>query len=841
MDKNGNAGSGRQRGTDMKLSLRGRRPSRISALGVIAALVASTLAFVATTAGASHTTGPGFEVDAGQSEGWAAGTAGTPRALWSNAASHTDWADGGPGDGFFTPSAATPHTAAADCYNSNIDFVAGADAVLDFICDGHSDSKFSGRGASLANEPEKNIVSPAGKTLDDVWPIKTGNNTPKDDFTHAYNAFVYADSKCDVDTDADDLFLIAGANRGDNEGTQFWGAEFNQKAPAGSADLLNNSGNTFNLDFDRTSGDLLTIFDNSSGGNTIDIKVARWDGTTYQEQTPTGCTQDPGTDGDSDAQTNGDGDDATNDAIEAPPWNVPTCDPTIGDGNAGGTGNKNNNGCRLARGTPTSTGRPTDHLIAERDFFEAVVDLGAYGIPPTCFTSLVFTSRSSDTINADLKDVAGASVELCSLDIQKFIDKNQNGAFDSATDLDTQAELPAGTATQNDLTGWLYDVYRDNGTTPGAIDAGDTLVCNDISTDADGKVNCPVSGTGNHIIQEVNTGAVLGTSSVASIVTTANPVTGVDPQGGAVVRFGNTCRITKTFRVTGVPAGVTALSAFWDVTTDVNSPPATGASADGSITLSDAGNGTSDDGIWQATTTRVFDIGDILSWTYGPSASDTKPGGNHTFVIGDAYPACTTRNDVVFSPGSVTGEKYKDAAGDGAVDPADLLLPLQGWEFKVTGPGLPTAGTLIYTDSSGQYTLGNLAPGTYTIDETGKVKCFSGATVTECAGQAAGTIVTVDNWQQTLPASNGTRTATLTLGEDEDVDEFLNAPESRFDVRFYDLTGSTDADVDCVKTGTTNEVESATTGSESTTPESTTTSDDVLPGSYTCTLVITDP
>ena len=801
----------------------------------LAAVAASMLvaALLSTMAEAGHgTLGANFEIDAGTLEGWAAGskpstpgTVGTPTAFWSNTANHRDWVDGGPGGGYFELSGAAPHTAASDCYGSNIDFAADTGgAVLDFICDGHSDSKFSGKGGSLANEKEQNVITPSGKTLDDVWPVKPGNNTAKDDFTHAYNAFVFADSVCDADTDADDLFMIAGANRGDNEGTQFWGAELNQTPPAGFDDLLASAGADFSLDFNRTAGDLLAIFDNSSGGNVIDIKIATWDGSTYAEQAATGCTQAPGTNGNSAAQTNGDSDSNTNNAVEAPPWSVPVCDPTVGDGSALGNGNTSNNSCRLAAGsaTPTSNG---NHLIAERDFFEAVVDLSAYNIPPTCFTSLVFTSRSSDTVNADLKDVAGGKVGLCSLKVQKFIDKDQDGVLDSG-------EPTSGT----DVTGWTFDVYADIGTDPGVVDAGDTLVCDNITSGANGLASCDNAVAGSYLVVEVNTGTTITVNNVGSIITTPNPQQAVVGQGATVVNVGNTCRIKKTFTVTGLPTnGVSSVSVAWTFTgqglTDAH-----GASTAGSpLTLTDAGNGTSNDGIWSATTAHVFDVGDKLSWSYTVNGTITNAGGSHEFTLAEGYPACAaSENTVQASPNTINGFKYKDIDADGIVDAGEAVAAnaLSGWTFTLTKSGDANFSMTDTTDANGFFEFTGLGPGTYTVTETEQGDwqstngtARSGLTVT------LGNTISIDDTGANDPQNNPLRA-------------FLNAPEARFDVRFFDLTDSTDASIDCIKQGGT-EVESSDTTTQAnsggTNPETVVVSDDLLAGTYQCTLVITDP
>ena len=114
----------------------------------------------------------GFEIDADHT---------TPGdALYSGNNGGDDWAQGASSNGVFQNSIAAPHTAAADCYGSNIDKNPAVSGVSTLICDGNSDSRFRNV------EPEQNGVSPAGKTPDDVWPVKPTSVHAKDDFSHAY-------------------------------------------------------------------------------------------------------------------------------------------------------------------------------------------------------------------------------------------------------------------------------------------------------------------------------------------------------------------------------------------------------------------------------------------------------------------------------------------------------------------------------------------------------------------------------------------------------------------------------------------------------------------------------
>lgn len=267
------------------------------------------------------------------------------------------------------------------------------------MCDGASDPTFDGQGADPVTEPEKNVVSPGGKQINDIWSVTEGSVTGKDDFSHAYSLFHLGDSTCDSDLVADDPFFVVSGHRGDNEGDAFWGFELSQTAPAGFGGLASNAGGTFNLDFNRTAGDLLVSITLVGGGTNPLLEVFTWNGSTFV-QSVTSCPANPAAaQGDSLLRTN-----SSNDA-QAPPWNVPACDPTA---------TNPSNACRVVNGAGVAPATLGDNLIAPRDFAEAILDLGAFGAGAFCFDSLIFTSRSAHPLEtADLKDIGGVNVDTC--------------------------------------------------------------------------------------------------------------------------------------------------------------------------------------------------------------------------------------------------------------------------------------------------------------------------------------------------------------------------------------------------------------------------------------------
>jgi hypothetical protein len=441
-------------------ALRGRR--RWAAVAVAAIGASGLLIALA----AANNVG-GFEIDADHT---------TPRdGLYSGNNGGDDWATGSSNQGIFIPSTSAPHTAASDLYGSNIDKNPAAAGTSALIGDGNSDSRFRNV------ESEQNMVSPAGKSPDDKWPVKAGNVHAKDDFSHAYVHSSVVDSPCDADTNADDVVLHLAGHVGDNEGSHFWGFEFMRNAPGAFANLKANDGSSFTLDFNRSVGDILVSFTVPGNANEpvqlILYRVTGFNGDGSAIFAPAGALA-----GCPAGQPQGFSLLTSNsfNSVEAPPWNVPACDPTA-DNNA--------NTCRLANGLTDA-----EDLLAPRDFAEASVDLQAFGITP-CFSNVVFSSRSSHPLTgADVKDVGGADFPLCGKKSgTKFHDRNADG------DRDTGEET---------LPGWVVKLYRDDGdkvledTDDGVTGNGATPV-GTRTTDANGAYEFADLQNGDYIVCEV--------------------------------------------------------------------------------------------------------------------------------------------------------------------------------------------------------------------------------------------------------------------------------------------------------------------------------------------------
>ena len=408
----------------------------------------------------------GFEVDANGDWLTSALYSGNSTA---GALDGDDWVDGGvPGtEGVFVLNGAN----GISCYGSNVSINPNIDGVAAFICDGSADPKFKGSNA-IIEYPENNRVTSGHKQNDIVWPVTASQVPGSMDFSHAYVLFRSGDSSCDGTGDNDDNFLVLSGARHDNEGDSFWGFEFNQEEPENFDYLVSNSAADYNLNFNRTVGDLLISFILEGGGTIPVLEVYQWDGTEFLLSVPT-C--DPGGEDESLLTTN-----ELNDAL-APPWNVVVCDPT--DTNSSPS-------CRLSSseyGTPGYSGLAEDSHLGPRGVSEAIIDLGAHGLEDMCFSSIIFTSRASQSIESMLKDVGGGRLEICDANIQIDPDDTNEVGVDHTFTVNVN-KISAGASSP--AAGVIVDV--DLADANGAISTVSSDTC---ATGTDGSGQCTVTFT----------------------------------------------------------------------------------------------------------------------------------------------------------------------------------------------------------------------------------------------------------------------------------------------------------------------------------------------------------
>lgn len=216
----------------------------------------------------------------------------------------------------------------------------------------------------------------------------------------------------------------------------------------------------------------------------------------------------------------------------------------------------------------------------------------------------------------------------------------------------------------------------------------------------------------------------------------------------------------------------------------------------------------------------------------GPKPAVQCGDNTHTFDI-DIVTPNHSGNFGNYQNATKSGTKFKDADGNGTFDTGEPGL--DGWSIIVyadDGDGVLDAGdtpaSSMTTSGGGDY-LFSLTPGDYIVCEVGQ-----------------------SNWTQTAPSNtvcaadpegagleDGGYAVTLTSGQVDNDNNFGNTPLSNFDVNFYDLTGSTNATINCVD-GNGGSVGSSLTD-EDASPETTLTANGVTIDIYTCTITISDP
>ncbi|MEO7268365.1 MAG: SdrD B-like domain-containing protein [Knoellia sp.] len=459
--------------------------------------------------------------------------------------------------------------------------------------------------------------------------------------------------------------------------------------------------------------------------------------------------------------------------------------------------------------SPQKVDKSLDAQLQKNTFVEGFLDVTAIyaGLnrPAPCFATSIANSRASTSTTAALYDFVEIEAATCGpLTLQKYFDRNADGTKQ---------------ATEPFLQGWEFKVFAD-----GANPATATPLYTGY-TDATGTVSFAEVPTGNYDVYE--TGKVKladGTIVNATEYWASDPV-GTYPVkydltqtvAGSTVDFGNACFVDKSFEVTNVPAG-----AVLALTYAINDPDDNGPST----TVDMVANGTS----------RTYTLGntlkpaDTVDWSYAyksgtPAGSiaveddETMAGFTDTSGIGLT---CAKPNTTAFPLATLSGTKYKDADADGTKDATDAGI--DGFEFKLYSGSTGATGTALQTTTSaanGTYSFTNVAPGSYSVVETAKA-----------------------GWQQTAPTAPSYRTVTVALGVTSvSIGDFLNAPLTDLSVTVDPQTNFTFADsISCVKTG----------GGAAGTPvdgvlpadaglTKTLTANNLLVGTYTCTIVITDP
>jgi protocatechuate 3,4-dioxygenase beta subunit len=128
---------------------------------------------------------------------------------------------------------------------------------------------------------------------------------------------------------------------------------------------------------------------------------------------------------------------------------------------------------------------------------------------------------------------------------------------------------------------------------------------------------------------------------------------------------------------------------------------------------------------------------------------------------GEYFLSVTTAS---YQAGDITGQVYNDLNGSGTFQPGDPGL--QGWEVDVFDSSNTFVASQL-TDANGNFDIGGLAPGTYTVSEVPMV-----------------------GWTQTQPGAPYTYTVTVTAGQTSGGNDFGNFKNITISgEKFNDLTG----------------------------------------------------
>ena len=272
-----------------------------------------------------------------------------------------------------------------------------------------------------------------GGSKDDLnttgWQWKDGSVPPKDDLAHGYAAR-YANG-----------YLYFGADRTANNGDSqigFWFFQGNVGPQAGG---------TFGPDAHQ-NGDILVLSDFTQGGVTVTIRVFQWHspggaingtldllaGTTA---TPADCVGSPIGTGDHFCAT-------VNNAVTPSPW-------AFAD----------------KGGTPTGN-------FAPGEFYEGGIDLNFLGLQDECFSSFLAETRSSQSVDATLKDFVGGSFAVCTATMSTAPSTGAGGTVTPGT-IVTDTATVTGTSSTKTPTGNVT-FYLCGPIATGTCDTGGTQV-----------------------------------------------------------------------------------------------------------------------------------------------------------------------------------------------------------------------------------------------------------------------------------------------------------------------------------------------------------------------------
>ena len=254
-----------------------------------------------------------------------------------------------------------------------------------------------------------------GGSKDDLntssWQWKDGSVPPKDDLAHAY-AVRYASG-----------LLYFGADRTANNGDSQIGFWFFR------GNVGPRPGGTFGPDTHQ-NGDILVLSDFTQGGTTVTIRVFAW-------HSPGGAIN------------------GTLDLLAGTTTNLADCvgPPPVGTGDPFCA--TVNNAITPSPWAFTDKGSVANGYFAPGEFYEGGVDLAFLGLADECFSSFLAETRSSQSVDATLKDFVGGGFGVCTATMSTTPSAGAGGTVipgtivtDTATVTGTSAtKTPSGNVT----------------------------------------------------------------------------------------------------------------------------------------------------------------------------------------------------------------------------------------------------------------------------------------------------------------------------------------------------------------------------------------------------------
>jgi hypothetical protein len=596
-----------------------------------------------------------------------------------------------------------------------------------------------------------------GGSKDDLnttsWQWKNGSVPPKDDLAHAY-AVRYANG-----------LLYFGADRTANNGDSQIGFWFFQ------GNVGPQPGGTFGPDAHQ-NGDILILSDFTNGGTTVTIRVFQWHspggaingtldilaGTTT---TPADCVGSPLGSGDHFCAT-------VNIAVTPSPWAFTD-----------------------KGGTPTGN-------FAPGEFYEGGVDLAFLGLQDECFSSFLAETRSSQSVDATLKDFVGGGFGVCSATLSTTPSAGAGGTVtpgtivtDTATVTGTSPTktpsgnvtffvcslLATGTCSAGTQVGSPKPLAGSGGTATSTSDGFDTTGL------AAGRYCFRATWPGDSNYPEPLSHSGTGDSECFNIAK-VNPSLTTQASGTIVIGNGSLSDIATL-------SGATA-NATGTITFNLYGPnDATCATSIFSSTATVSGNGNYNSGSFTPTTVGTYRW--IANYSGDANNNGTANGcneANEATVVGPRSPALTTQASAPIVIGS--GSLSDVATLSGATANATGTIT-----FNLYGPNDATCASSIFTSAAtvngnGNYTSGSFTPttvGTYTWIANYGGDTNNTATANACNEANESTIVSPRNPALTTQAS-----PTITLGGSlTDVATLSGATTTATGTITFDLYGPNDA------------------------------------------------